>query len=888
MEEVTSEIAAALTSIPSPGAFCTSGTLRTLPSTGLHLRGEAGAALGLPLSDAGASAFKAAATPAPFGRGSATVVDPTVRSALQAAVRLAPSFVPALTAKVLPHVCSRLGVAPVADVALQLDKAVLYEVGGHFARHQDTQRSAGMFGTLVLVLPTAARHAGGVLEVSHQGDTRDVDSAAMLYPDIDGEGEEEEAAAAPAACFVAFFADCYHRLRKVTAGRRFCLLFNLVRVESSPSAGRAFGRADVHADRRARIGAAVRRWEALPDGNTVLAVPLRHMYTKQGLAFRNLKPEDAAVAKVLQACTTGSGGGAERLLVTHLVTVERCVRGIPDSDSCYDSRDASGGRHFIEDVLEEDVSPELWRNEADEEVKDPDLMVYVSGGDGDGGDDVISEMKEDFELWPEEPDRETYEPYMGNWGPTVEQFYHTALLVLWPRSRGASVPMPSGLKEGVSFVRKRLPQGVASAAVAAAIVDALRALGASALWSAVCSVVEASPAEATAHLVALADGVRSLRSGGSRGGGSLCIDARVSAVALGDSAALGDAAAAAAARHLCSRPACAPALAALPGLVAEWRPAAAASALDALRKMWRAGAAGAPPPVRAAAAALAERAVAVTLPAAPGPSASAGVQLLARRVTAGLLWLGGTDALLDGWATRLSTRGPTAVMAVMACPAVRAAVAARYVPAIARLAAARVAALSVPRPVADYRLPHARPPRDPDGFPTDDFMAFLRSPDREREIRGFERIADARDYAAVFAAERHTGYHVRGSTSGGGRYSKAHFVKINDAHIRDNERWSAGMADVSTGRVAAPSGGAAASPYAAASAAAGGGASPSAVASAAAAAGGGSASPAAADAATGGVVDLVSDSDEAGGTTGAPCKRARIDGTAGSPGPAGE
>lgn len=99
---------------------------------------------------------------------------------------------------------------------------------------------------------------------------------------------------------------------------------------------------------------------------------------------------------------------------------------------------------------------------------------------------------------------------------------------------------------------------------------------------------------------------------------------------------------------------------------------------------------------------------------------------------------------------------------------------------------------------------------------------------------------------------------------------------------------TAATSPVQTGRVAAPSGGAAASPYAAASAAAGGGASPSAVASAAAAAGGGSASPAAADAATGGVVDLVSDSDEAGGTTGAPCKRARIDGTAGSPGPAGE
>ncbi|CAN0450803.1 unnamed protein product, partial [Hapterophycus canaliculatus] len=40
-----------------------------------------------------------------------------------------------------------------------------YESGGHFRPHKDTEKEAGMFGTLVVQLPTASGHEGGTLLV---------------------------------------------------------------------------------------------------------------------------------------------------------------------------------------------------------------------------------------------------------------------------------------------------------------------------------------------------------------------------------------------------------------------------------------------------------------------------------------------------------------------------------------------------------------------------------------------------------------------------------------------------------------------------------------------------------------------------------------------------
>jgi hypothetical protein len=50
-----------------------------------------------------------------------------------------------------------------ASVSAELYKLLVYERGGFFLPHRDTEKSAGMFGTLVLTLPSAYR--GGALRI---------------------------------------------------------------------------------------------------------------------------------------------------------------------------------------------------------------------------------------------------------------------------------------------------------------------------------------------------------------------------------------------------------------------------------------------------------------------------------------------------------------------------------------------------------------------------------------------------------------------------------------------------------------------------------------------------------------------------------------------------
>ena len=44
---------------------------------------------------------------------------------------------------------------------------LLYEEGGHFKKHRDTEKEANMFGTLVVALPS--QHEGGDLVATHCG-----------------------------------------------------------------------------------------------------------------------------------------------------------------------------------------------------------------------------------------------------------------------------------------------------------------------------------------------------------------------------------------------------------------------------------------------------------------------------------------------------------------------------------------------------------------------------------------------------------------------------------------------------------------------------------------------------------------------------------------------
>ena len=242
---------------------------------------DGGEALSWPLSEAAQAALLAASVPAPFGRGGQLVVDPTVRRGRQLLPEqlgeLGPGWAATL-ARIVRQVAEGLGMAP-ADVRARLHKLLLYEEGGFFGPHRDTEADAAMFGTLVIVLPSP--HTGGVLEIRHG---EEAVSAALS-----GQG--------PGALeFVAFYADCRHELREVRSGLRVCLVYHLLH-DRSPRATRAPDEA---------LGALLRRWPAEVPSLRKLVVPLTHHYSEASLAPEHLKGADARTWQRLRGAAEAS------------------------------------------------------------------------------------------------------------------------------------------------------------------------------------------------------------------------------------------------------------------------------------------------------------------------------------------------------------------------------------------------------------------------------------------------------------------------------------------------------------------------------------------------------------------------------------------------------
>ncbi len=93
-------------------------------------------------------------------------------------------------------------------------KLLMYDTGGFFLPHRDTEKLPGTFGSLILSLPS--RHSGGELVLRHQGREQRVDFGSEFDPSV--------------IRWAAFFADCEHEELPVTSGHRVCLTYDLVLV----------------------------------------------------------------------------------------------------------------------------------------------------------------------------------------------------------------------------------------------------------------------------------------------------------------------------------------------------------------------------------------------------------------------------------------------------------------------------------------------------------------------------------------------------------------------------------------------------------------------------------------------------------------------------------
>lgn len=412
---MTQAVAQALAALKAPGTFA---TRLHIPATALHVEVKGLGRLPLPVTTACAEKLRKLARPAPFGLRDATLHDATVRHTWElprSRVKVpAKPFKAALKVH-LEHIRETLGFAADCRLEAELDKLLIYERGQFFKAHQDSERDDHMVGTLVVLLPS--EYSGGTLTVEHAGERKAFRRLARQSRELS---------------LLAFYADCHHEVSPVTRGHRVALTYHLLlkepfakNVENRPRG--PFSSA-LHDAVRAHFEGGEHLREGPPDRLVYL---LDHEYSERSLSWGRLKGADRPRADALKAVASAMDCDVA-LALAHVHEVWHCAetggdwrRGRWRFDESLDPRSelngVPGGLELL-DLCENAIELSGCRDthgtplEMEPHVEDAELCFTTPSGDMD-------------------PFESTYEGYQGNYGNTLERWYHRAAIVLWPRER---------------------------------------------------------------------------------------------------------------------------------------------------------------------------------------------------------------------------------------------------------------------------------------------------------------------------------------------------------------------------------------------------------------------------------------------------------------------
>jgi hypothetical protein len=407
----TFDIAHALLALDAPGTFA---VRLQVPADDLQLHLHKVGPIEFPISAAAVSRMLALATRSPFGWGEHTITDPAVRSGWElrkARIKIdARRWNPALREH-LVEIREQLGLPDTGRLRATLDKLTIYGPGEFFAQHQDTEKDDDMIASLVVLLPSS--FGGGALRCA-RGDQQ------IEFRRTERGAEQLE--------LIAFYADCHHEIRPVKRGHRVALVYRL-----------GF-ETDSHAQLAAPSGSALERLEqAVAEHFDLdyekLVVLLDHQYTPRNLGWSRLKHHDRVRAAALREV-------AERLGLDVYLALANIHEGwqCSPSLSSYHSRrgrwsddddgDDEGGDdedgdeedYTLEDMYESSVSLRHWRTPEDLPAAYDELAV---------ADNELCFTKANDALEPFESD---YQGYMGNYGDTLDRWYHRAAIVMWPKT----------------------------------------------------------------------------------------------------------------------------------------------------------------------------------------------------------------------------------------------------------------------------------------------------------------------------------------------------------------------------------------------------------------------------------------------------------------------
>ena len=316
--------------------------------------------------------------------------------------------------RTLDHILDRVanGLGVTDPIEAEFYKLLIYDEGGFFVSHRDTEKADGMFATLVIVLPSQSE--GGELVVRHGGRETQFDLS------VDEPAE---------AAFAAFYADCVHEVLPITAGYRLTLIYNLLRKGAALEP-------PCYDREQARVTSILQSWtdcRKTPDDEKPAKIiyPLEHAYTPAALGFDGLKGADAGAAGVLAAAAKDAAVDLHLALLTieesgwaeHVFTGSSYGRW-HSSDDAFEVGEVTDGYAALSEWRRLDGTP-------------------ATLGDIPVDDDELSPPGSFDEM---EPDEEHFQEATGNEGASFERTYRRAALVLWPREQFFAVLCQAGLK----------------------------------------------------------------------------------------------------------------------------------------------------------------------------------------------------------------------------------------------------------------------------------------------------------------------------------------------------------------------------------------------------------------------------------------------------------
>jgi hypothetical protein len=393
--------------------FCVAGCL---PNVDPGLEVEGMGAVKIPLKRGLAKQLIASCRVAPYGKGTRTLINTKVRNTFELDPKkfhLGNEWNSAIAAAT-QTVAKQLGLPP-EQLEARLYKLLVYEKGGFFLPHRDSEKQNRMLASLIVVLPNPFE--GGSLIVRH------------------GAAEQrlafDEAAAGKSSCFAAFYADCEHEIQRVTRGVRMALAYNLV---LKPTRGKASPAAKPTAPVDVLAGS-IESWLALQPREP-LVFALEHHYTQHGLSLDLLKGGDRKLANLVAAAAEKTG------CLVHLAQVERHLCQFADDGSFgrgYRYRYDRAPRSAIEigETYEDELNGTQWTDVRGKKQPWGEIAFDPSA--------IVSSAP--LENW--KPTSEEFEGYTGNAGNTLDRWYHRSAIVVWHRDHHFDVVANSGAAESI-------------------------------------------------------------------------------------------------------------------------------------------------------------------------------------------------------------------------------------------------------------------------------------------------------------------------------------------------------------------------------------------------------------------------------------------------------